>query len=356
MFKLKILADSPKWKSYFSIMFPFYRWEKQLKEQGIDLQIIYDHNDKNLHNGDATILVSRYFNYGWQNISKRTPENEAELINLLISLKKSTNKLIWFDTGDSTGTTDFPIISYVDIFLKKQILKDLNYYTEQHGSKSVRVWLNDTPVHSDFSKYFPCPQNELHKIKVSCNLGYCDHRYFWPKCHVISNYLPAGPKFTKVDINRDYDLTFRGHINYDGKNAISFQRNLVLNKLKSINLNVITGSYVKRKIFLHELNTSKVCVSPFGWGEICSRDFESFLAGCILLKPSMDHSITFPNIFIENETYIPLKWDMSDFEEKISYAIDNYKNTKEIAINGQNNYLSLVNNPDIFINHIKNII
>ena len=68
--------------------------------------------------------------------------------------------------------------------------------------------------------------------------------------------------------------------------------------------------------YLKNLQQSKICISPFGQGEICFRDFEAMLMGTILLKPNQSIIQTTPNMFIEGETYIGCKLDWSDLEEK----------------------------------------
>lgn len=346
----------PQWKSTFSILYPFYRWKSEFKQRGIDVEFVYDHSDKNLRNANATIILSRYFSDGWQSISKRNSKNEEQLIALLTELKTTTDQLVWFDRSDPTGTTDFPIIDHVDSFWKKQILKDINYYAEQHGSKSVRVWLNDETTNSEDFSYTPCPTDQLHKIKAAYNIAYYDHRYFWYKSHVVSNYFPGTPSFNPVKSDRPFDLTFRGMINYDAKNIVSYQRNKVLTILDLLKCNVVKGSYVKRKVFLDELNKSKLCVSPFGWGEICSRDFESMIAGCVLLKPSMAHAQTFPDLFVENKTYIPLNWDLNDLEEKVEYALENYAELADLAKYAQHQFKIVVNSPLVFIDRIAGLL
>ena len=71
-----------------------------------------------------------------------------------------------------------------------------------------------------------------------------------------------------------------------------------LNKFENINYNRIG-----RKNYLSELSKSKISVSPFGWGEIAYRDFETFLHKSILLKPSMSHISTWPKLYQENKDY-----------------------------------------------------
>jgi hypothetical protein len=65
------------------------------------------------------------------------------------------------------------------------------------------------------------------------------------------------------------------------------------------------------------MQRSKIGFSPFGYGEVCWRDYESVMAGAVMLKPDMSHIETVPNIFVPWETYVPVKWDLSDFDEMV---------------------------------------
>ena len=62
-------------------------------------------------------------------------------------------------------------------------------------------------------------------------------------------------------------------------------------------------------------------LSPFGWGEICYRDFEATLGGNLLLKPNMDHIETWPNIYTE-DSYFKLDWSFNNLD-KISEILSN---------------------------------
>ena len=96
---------------------------------------------------------------------------------------------------------------------------------------------------------------------------------------------------------------------------------------------------ISRFKYLNEIKKSKISISPYGWGEICPRDFEIFLNGGILLKPEMKTIDTWPNWYISNKTYIPFSWDISNLKTKISYVLNNYSKLKKIAINSQKKYL-----------------
>jgi hypothetical protein len=71
-----------------------------------------------------------------------------------------------------------------------------------------------------------------------------------------------------------------------------------------------------QKRYNQELGVSKIVLSPFGWGELCLRDFEAVRAGGLLMKPAMEHLETWPDVFLPGETYVPFSWDAEDLLEK----------------------------------------
>ncbi|HEX6708115.1 MAG TPA: glycosyltransferase [Albitalea sp.] len=85
--------------------------------------------------------------------------------------------------------------------------------------------------------------------------------------------------------------------------------------------------------FFQELAASKVCFSPFGYGEVCWRDYEAIACGAVLLKPRMDHVRLAPQIFVAGETYVPIEWDCSDYEERLRAILADDERRREIARN-----------------------
>jgi hypothetical protein len=351
---LKIL-DWPS-KRFYGETHHFYRWRGAFLEHGLKVEIYFNHKDKRLNGADYLLIHSRYFADGWQNIFSRSSQNEDELMAYLIKMKNTTARLIWFDAADSTGSSDFPIISLVDVFMKKQRLRDINYYTsnEHHD---LRIWLNSFPVEQR-TTFVPCPTNQIHKIKLGWNLGFNDYRYFGYKMSRLSNYLSSRVypiHMTPYDTTRKYDLVFRGTIHKDkGENhRISYQRNHVLGLFEKLNLAIATGKNVSKARYWKELRDSKLSISPFGWGEICYRDFETFIAGSVLIKPLMSHLETYPNLFIENETYVPVSWDLHGLEAQLEHIVAHYEEYKQIAKNAQMEYFNVVNDAHGFINTFK---
>ena len=83
----------------------------------------------------------------------------------------------------------------------------------------------------------------------------------------------------------------------------------------------LTEANVKYSEYMDEMQRSKMCFSPFGFGEVCWRDYEAVVAGALLIKPNMYHVVTDPNIFVENYSYVSVKWDFSDLGEKVDYFL-----------------------------------
>lgn len=82
-----------------------------------------------------------------------------------------------------------------------------------------------------------------------------------------------------------------------------------------------------------EVRNSKIVFSPFGWGEYCPKDWEAFLSGGLLMKPAMEHLETTPQIYFPYETYVPVEWDLSDLEEKVTRYLADRKERERIVAN-----------------------
>ena len=96
-------------------------------------------------------------------------------------------------------------------------------------------------------------------------------------------------------------------------------------------LHLVCRGRVSREAYVRELFSSKICFSPFGYGEVCWRDYEAVLCGALLVKPDMAHIETCPDIFRPFETYVPVRWDLADLEEKILYYLSHSEQSIAIA-------------------------
>ena len=83
------------------------------------------------------------------------------------------------------------------------------------------------------------------------------------------------------------------------------------------------------------MENSKIFVCPAGWCEYTPKDYEAMLMGAMLIKPSVEHISTEPNVLVPNETYVPVKWDMSDLNEKCIYYLENPRERERIVNNAR---------------------
>jgi hypothetical protein len=101
-------------------------------------------------------------------------------------------------------------------------------------------------------------------------------------------------------------------------NTIGYQRKMLVQKCKTIEC-AITGK-ISPGAYNNEIRKVAAVLSPFGWGEVCLRDFEAIINGSLLIKPNMDHIETWPGIYQNSKTYLPIDWDGNDIEEIIEYV------------------------------------
>lgn len=259
--------------------------------------------------------------------------------NILKKLKSRCNSIIWLDTADSTGTCLFDVLPYVDKYLKKQLLKDIKKYEKPiWGGRLFCEYLHKEYAIEDSQlekeSYTVLTEENRNKIGLSWNMGLSDFRD-WKWSFILRNSLNPLPKDC-IPINKKrLDTYFNGTVNDSITGWQRKQCQLLLLNDKSINCGEVSYR-VSSEIYQHEIRDTKSIISPFGWGEICFRDFEAFQFHAVLIKPSLDHLDTWPPFFIENETYLPIDWNL----DGLYSAIDRVKTNQciDIANNGYDLY------------------
>lgn len=351
MVNIGILSHINIIKSGVNFFYPLFRWKNEIYNAGYNITFYNSHIDSRLYKHDIVIIIHRYFH---QLLGNTVIKDKSIIVDFLENLRSNGVKVIFFDAGDSSGSRELDLVEHCDLFLKKQVWKDRNAYLHNNGDKSVRPWLSEFDTAS-IEYYKPCHPDHLQKIDIGWNIGMADYRrtpriFTW-----LYTKLFWQPKWTSSESTREINTVYRGSLNKE--NAYAEQRNKLLNILnKSDNKGGIIGGKVGKKKYLMELANSKFSISPFGWGEICYRDFEIIIAGSCLVKPDMSHLETWPDIFFPNETYIPVKWDLSDIEAVLEYLQTNRNFTKKIAKNAQISFKADYNNRTLFVQRFKNLV
>ena len=118
------------------------------------------------------------------------------------------------------------------------------------------------------------------------------------------------------------------------RHTVSFQREKIREAMDD---RLATGK-ISRRAYLAEMRASRAVVSPFGFGEITLKDFEAMLCGALLIKPSMAHLETWPDLFHDGETMAAHRWDISDLHAVIESVLDDDTKRIEMASNAQARY------------------
>lgn len=209
--------------------------------------------------------------------------------------------LDWFAPTDLRNAAR--IDAEIDVYIKKHVLRDRSYYG--------RPTLGDTNLTDHYARRLGLPEPER---RFEIPPGFLDKIVVGPSFVTAPTILPEFLGKAPIGRQRKFDLHARFELGgTPWYRAMRAEADAAVTALNGVS--VIRGSGVHQSQFLAEMRNSKVCCSPFGYGEVCWRDYEAVLAGAVLLKPDMGHVETDPDIFVPWETYAPVAWDMSDFSD-----------------------------------------
>jgi hypothetical protein len=113
-------------------------------------------------------------------------------------------------------------------------------------------------------------------------------------------------------------------------------------------LRVLIGMNRSLQADLYEqaMMRSSISISPWGFGEYGYRDYESILAGCVMVKPLTDHVETFaPDIYQSGKYYFACKADFSDLAVVIEEIMSDRSRAIELARRAHDDMLK-ANSPE----------
>jgi hypothetical protein len=274
------------------------------------------------HRPDLCILVPHW------------TDSELSLIELckFIRRQRVRPSLVVLDTSDPTSSPHFGVLPYVDLFLKTKMLRDREQYRRTYAGGHVLSEHASKVLGFDLAEWnfgTPMPMEHAHKVRPCWCFGISAD---------FERILRSAKRFSVAWERRYFDVNRRLGLSTVEGARDSWYKAYRLAAQRA--LEPLAGKFrvtglrrIPRKLYLFELMNSKIVFSPFGWGEVCFRDYEAAAVGALLIKPSTAHVATSPNIFIDHETYVPVKWDFSDLEEKIAYYLAHPKEAERIAAN-----------------------
>jgi hypothetical protein len=210
---------------------------------------------------------------------------------------------------------------YIDVYVKKHLLKDRSCYG--------RTTRGDTLLTEYYSRMYDI---DLPEVTFPLPPGFMNKVMIGPGFQTAPNLLPLLLKERRWVGDRDIDVHAR--LGVKGTNWYQKMREHAVHAVSGLRTvkAVWEGGLPKRR-YMQELSRSKICFSPFGYGEVAWRDIEAIAQGALLLKPDMSHLESRPELFIPHETYVPVKWDFSDLEQQVNHYLGRPAERERIARN-----------------------
>ena len=292
------------------------------------------------------------FDLVFRKMGFRTSRSEAVRIASVIRGAASKNRVVYLD-GDDDLCVQWPeILPFVDLYVKKHLFRDRSQYQKVFVGKTN---LTDY-VHHHFGQSFaddpvattssPVPETEQGKLVVGWNLALDAKIVGLRDKLAVAGEPPA----------KDCDVVCRAGIPKDWIGHLRSGVEQNLRRMDSAFKVVIPNQRVSPDVYLSEMLRSRICVSPFGYGEICWRDFEAVLCNCLLVKPDMGHVETFPDIFRPHETYVPVKWDLSDLAETCTWYLEHEEARQRVVANARATLESFYENGRGFIGQLGQLL
>lgn len=339
---------------------PLLRYRKILAADYDVTLVFFTERRPELNQCDVLMVDSKFYKPYWAS------ERRQEAVSHFAEDYSQAGKSIFVDLNDSTGWVVPYVLPYVDTYLKSQLAKDRSVYAQPlyehrphsdyyHRKYGVRnnedIW--SQPISN---------QQELSKLRIGWNSGLANYSLPGPwllslyERTKLSVFLQEPLYWSSPDRKRNIDISYRFGLSYP-QETLRFQR-LKLKEAMSGFFDIPTRK-LNRSQYFHEMRRSKIVLSPFGYGEITLKDFETFICGGTLLKPDMDFLETWPNFYQKNKTYAAFSWDMDDIREVLRDLLKNTAIRQEIAQEGQNiyrTYLTGSDAPRLFCEHFVGII
>ena len=334
--KINILLNNNFFHDHctYCFIYPIIKSINLIKECNININLVYSLT-KESFDCDTLIIDSRF------DCIKKNKKSFLEVLNK--NLTKNL-KLIFSDNADNSGQIKKDFLEICNLYWKGQILRKKNEYMKSHyGGRLFTDYYRNKFKVKDKNEQKTVPVKSLkllNKIIVSWNMGLVDHGYYshikQKLFSIFNNKLLIfnSTNYYSPMNQRSKNISCRIGTDY-ARETVQFQRKKISKILKQYT----KIEKISRFKYLNEIKNSKFVFSPFGWGELCPRDFETFLYGGILMKPEMKTIQTWPNWYIPYETYLPVSWKLNNLKNRLTYGIENYKILSKMAIQGQKKYL-----------------
>ena len=244
-------------------------------------------------------------------------------LDLMRRLRAKYRRIAFFHDDAGGGIPRLEVLPFVDLFYTKALFRDRSLYGRPlYGKELYSDYFHakhrvSDPGHKE--RPTESRPEQLAKLRLSWNIGVGDYprgklrQRAGAAATMALGFGAARQFYNRAQSPRDPVAENRGvypvhaRMGLNGPPSIVYQRVLILKQITG-HPDFLVGPASQRQ-FNAEVSSSRITLSPFGWGELCLRDFEAVRAGSLLLKPDMSHLETWPDVFVPSETYVSFDWE-----------------------------------------------
>ncbi len=311
-------------------------WNRRLlRDNGIHLKLFFEPIE-GITDCDVLAINGKYWSGPWR-------ERKSEALDWLGEIRGKVDRLLFFDRSSTAGHVLTDLLPIVDGYLKNMLFRDrLLYQQELYGTRLFTDYYHRKYGIEDKAPNYSMAVSDstlLEKLRVSWNTGLANYSMLGPRMSSWYSTIPmralfAPPfRYRSPRSARPIDISCRMGLSYKYE-TLAYQRIETVRRLSHHH----RSDRVNKWEYFAELNKSKLVASPFGTSEINYRDFEVFVGGALLVKPSMSHLETYPDFYRDGQTVLTHKWDFSDFDEQIEGALANSSSRMDMAARAQDYY------------------
>ncbi|MFG1481079.1 hypothetical protein V5F53_20870, partial [Xanthobacter sp. V4C-4] len=280
--------------------------------------------DKYLHRFDGWFEVKdKLSDLGWHiGIDIENPDLEMIQTQMIRALMESKDSRVNrpFIIYERSGSASIAPMSWRNYLKNKNVIgyaketgfRDKSTYNKKH----VQGRYHHTLISDDIPEEpFPMlDDSELEKIETIFQIYAHSIRYKDLKFSKLKKYK-----------RRTSDVLFSGSVDYDVDIITNHRKNCckVLSNIENANILIGIGRSLSQENWASILSDTKICVSPYGYGEYSWKDYEALYAGCILIKPTSNFVTTHGfDIYKEGAHCIECKPDFSDLEKIVHEVLN----------------------------------
>ena len=293
---------------------------------------------------------------------------------------KKRAKLVLFDYLDGNESRFWSVMPHIDLYLKQYLHRNMDKYQKRflgssefiqyqvesgrvENSIQSEVWTNLFQSKLDRGQY--------PKVMLGWNFGLWQRMFnlaegnaakvLWAKDRIDKRLVTLAKQ--PIDHVREkisgetkpIDVFCRATLYKGWTKAHRMEVMQSLNELPERYRVISSIKNVGFSEYYREMSRSKIFVSPSGWCEYTPKDYEAMYFRSLLIKPSVEHIDTHPDILVPNETYVPVKWDLSDLREKCQYYLENKEERERITENAHQAFVGYFER-DVFLEKMEEIL